>query len=571
MLLFLISIFGTVNSFIIFSPDKGLRNDIGKNQTFHKASAPQYKTFIQRVDHFDPSNKATFSQRYLINEEFYKDSHMLYFYINGEAEMAPTRASVGYTHYLAQKDKAMIVALEHRYYGLSQPAKDLSVENLKYLTSQQALADVANILEWIIHTDKKEQEIKTVVVVGGSYAGALSAWFRMLYPHLTVGSIASSAPVIAKESFPEYDESIVGALSEECANKIRTANEQIEQLIDNEAEFKAMEKATSCTEIEDRVDFLYTIADAVAYSVQYNDDEGPEEKQTIKKLCTTMSKPVTDTKKEKDYLFEFIGELLKDQNETCLGFSSAREKLSKTVIDEESGGRQWFYQSCKEFGYFQVYSGEKSLRSKRIDLDYHHKLCEDLFGLKDVDKNVEETNNYYYGKNYVGTNVIFTNGGIDPWRRLSLTLKDSNANRLENDIITEDGRIERQNLSFRTITGGSHCSDLSTPAQGDSEYLKDARKLIADTIKVWVDNSPVGTGKINTNSTLFLVSMLCFGFFVIFAVVGVVFVVMSCINSRKAKKMQMEAEFTQLSKGEKNMGYGTEANAIGFDYKISKM
>ena len=42
-------------------------------------------------------------------------------------------------------------------------------------------------------------------VFGGSYAGALSAWFRLKFPHLTCGSLASSGVVLAVYNFTDFD------------------------------------------------------------------------------------------------------------------------------------------------------------------------------------------------------------------------------------------------------------------------------------------------------------------------------------------------------------------------------
>jgi len=45
-----------------------------------------------------------------------------------------------------------------------------------------------------------------VLVIGGSYPGALSAWFRERYPHLTVGSWSSSGVVQPIVDFWRFDE-----------------------------------------------------------------------------------------------------------------------------------------------------------------------------------------------------------------------------------------------------------------------------------------------------------------------------------------------------------------------------
>lgn len=61
---------------------------------------------------------------------------------------------------------------------------------MRYLTSQQALADFANII-----SDWQGGKQPKTLVVGGSYPGALSAWFRERYPHIALASWASSGVV----------------------------------------------------------------------------------------------------------------------------------------------------------------------------------------------------------------------------------------------------------------------------------------------------------------------------------------------------------------------------------------
>jgi hypothetical protein len=173
-------------------------------------SAHNFQTIEQKLDHFNSSSNITFLQRYVINTDLYNNSHVLIVYICGESPLTRSRVEKNFPFYLASVFGAVLAALEHRYYGESQPFKDdLSLEHLKYLSSHQALDDVAYfinflksfICDFIVYyvlnlAEYHDLDLRKVIIIGCSYSGALSAWFRSFYPHLADAAIASSAPSI---------------------------------------------------------------------------------------------------------------------------------------------------------------------------------------------------------------------------------------------------------------------------------------------------------------------------------------------------------------------------------------
>ena len=86
------------------------------------------------------------------------------------------------------------------FYGKSQPFDNLSTDNLRYLSSQQALADTAAFVT-AFKANRTMPEHTAVVVYGGSYSGALAAFFRTKYgraPPNTTLVFRSTAPAPPK-------------------------------------------------------------------------------------------------------------------------------------------------------------------------------------------------------------------------------------------------------------------------------------------------------------------------------------------------------------------------------------
>ena len=136
-------------------------------------------TFDNLKDHFDFQNNDTYKQRYWVNDVYWTadTSGPNFLYICGEGVGGVPTTSM-YPFMVGASHGARLWSLEHRFYGSSQPYDDWSLESFEKLSSQQAMADIAYFLGQM----NEDLPTRQTIVIGGSYPGALSGWFRARYP-----------------------------------------------------------------------------------------------------------------------------------------------------------------------------------------------------------------------------------------------------------------------------------------------------------------------------------------------------------------------------------------------------
>jgi len=396
-----------------------------------------------------------------VNSNYYRKGGPAIIYINGEGPVfaPPYNESTDFVVQAAQFFEATIVTLEHRYYGLSVPTADLSTPNLEWLTVDQALADLAGFISW--YTMNYLSPDTKWITIGGSYSGALSAWFRLKYPHITVGAVSSSGVVNAIFDFTAFDEQVAKSVGSQCANALRSITSQIQTLVFQSPESNQKVKSLFQAEnilVEDG-DFFYYVADKMAESVQYGYQ--PE-------LCNVVlsSNETSLLNAFANYVVTFAAPILGGP----LGYNTAA--LLNVTIDEEANYRQWWWQTCSQLAYFQNAPAVGSIRSQQINMTYHLGMCNTLFGNHQT-PDVNATNLEYGGNETAGTYIWFNDGSQDPWQQASVK-----------HTISEDEE-------FRLVDceNCGHCVDLRGCPGGcldDNKSLNFVRSEVLQAIKYWL-------------------------------------------------------------------------------------
>lgn len=441
--------------------------------------SPIEGTLRQPLDHFDRQEGRSFPQRFWVNEEhWHRPAGPVFLFVGGESALSPFAVLSGHHMELAQKYGALALALEHRFYGASINPDGLQDDSLRFLSSQQALADLAAFHLYI--TERYSlRENSTWVCFGGSYPGSLAAWLRLKFPHLVFAAVASSAPVRAQLDFTGYNQVVAASLSDPvvggsalCHEAVAGAFAAVDQrlavgrLAELEKDFRS---CGPLAEAGDREELAGNLADIFMGAVQYNDEGFAG--GTVAKLCRIM----TDAGLGSPYqrLLAVNNGFLESMALPCLENSRqhALTELRSTNLSLSGvGERQWYFQTCTEFGYYQTCEDPTCPFSRLLTLADQLDFCSQLFGVapQRVEGAVNFTNEYYGADHPRASRLLFVNGNIDPWHALS--------------VLRNQSRSELAIL----INGTSHCANMNPSRPSDPLPLVRARQRIDDHVGQWL-------------------------------------------------------------------------------------
>ncbi|KAL9416360.1 hypothetical protein AB3S75_039535 [Citrus x aurantiifolia] len=438
------------------------------------SESKDYKTFLytQPLDHFNyrPDSYKTFQQRYLINFKYWDGANTsapIFVLFGGEVSLDYERDINGFLPENAPHFKALLVYIEHRYYGKSVPfgSKEEAMKNastLGYCNSAQAMADYAAVL---LHIKQKYSAEKCpVIVIGASYGGMLASWFRLKYPHIALGALASSSPILYFDGVVDPQVGYYTIVtkdfketSESCYETIRKSWGEIDEVGSRpnglsilSKKFRTCNPLNSTSELKDYLDSLYT--DAAQY------DEPP--KYPVSRVCGAIDGAEgTDTL---DKIFAAVVTYM--GNTSCYDMEEFGSPTSTYDM--------FTWQVCTEL-VFPIGHGHNDTMFPLapFDLSSFSKTCEGLFG---VQPKPHWVTTYYGGQDIkltlhnFASNIIFSNGLRDPY---------SSGGVLKN--------ISDSVVALNTVNG-SHCLDILPAKESDPLWLIMQRKAEVEIIEGWL-------------------------------------------------------------------------------------
>ncbi|KAJ6989878.1 hypothetical protein NC653_018396 [Populus alba x Populus x berolinensis] len=369
-------------------------------------------------------------------------------------------------------------------------------------------------------------------------------WFRLKFPHLTCGSLASSAVVLAIHNFTEFDQqcvefwimlgifdrrpflslSILLRLVSQLVLNVKLHCKKLLKLVEERLASNKQAVKTLFDAAELEIDGGLPVfsgrcscySSVVLSQFQYGNPDI---------VCSTLVK----AKNNGDDLVEAYAKYVKEYYLGTFGSTVQtynQKYLKDTSLNKHTGDRLWWFQVCTEVAYFQVAPSNDSIRSSKVDarhalnylpytnmllqvsLDspyafyYHLDLCKNVFG-EGIYPEVDVTNIYYGRHQYFRFKNCFCK-----WVSRSLAAMRRNRPHprivsfqlfVENLILENGGKSNCFVPSFLiSCHNCGHCTDIrgcpQTPLSLEAplKQLNKVRHQIIEKMDLWLSECRAG-------------------------------------------------------------------------------
>ncbi|CAN1277486.1 Lysosomal Pro-X carboxypeptidase [Linum perenne] len=449
--------------------------------------------FTQILDHFTytPQSYQTFQQRYLINDTYWTNHGAgdknnpapIFVYAGNEGGIEWFARNTGFMLDIAPRFNALLVFIEHRFYGKSIPFggdKQNAYNDsrkLGYLSSTQALADFATLI-----VDLKKNLSATespVVVFGGSYGGMLAAWFRLKYPHIVIGALASSAPILDFDDLTSpysFNSIVTRDFKSESESCYRTIKDSWDLIAHRKAQPGGVDMLQSsfrfCNRKEDVRYLSGWLGTAWVYTAMTDYPTAsnflaPMPAYPVREMCRAIDDPKTGNDSfaklyaAASVYYNYTG----SAGSPCFDLDDGDDSGSQDL-----GSEGWGWQACTEMVMPQGASDDESIFPVSTWSPYNSSC--------DTDYDIFPRSNWItteFGGHKIkqvlkryGSNIIFFNGLRDPW--------------------SGGGVLDSISSSIVAIVAekGAHHVDLRSATSEDPEWLREVRNLEIKIIGKWL-------------------------------------------------------------------------------------
>ncbi|KAI6044406.1 peptidase S28 [Pisolithus marmoratus] len=435
--------------------------------------------FNQLIDHTNPG-LGTFKQRYWMDWEYYKPDYTGYLTndtING---------------LIAQQQNGATIIIEHRFFGLSNPYPDLSSQSLAALTIQQAIDDLVYFAQQanlpIPGGDNVKPDTTPWILVGGSYAGALTAWTMVNRPGIFYAGYSSSGVVEVMTDYWAYFKPIQEYMPQNCSVDVQSVIAYLDGL-----------HAAGDTEKLQELKSAFGLG-----GLSHLDDFGSARKILLQPPCgiTSLTGSYSTQYTGPGAMFFQFCDALEVKSgqiagpggwglenaiqawggfwnstyyqivcgdldaETCIGTYNPSESFwTNTTVD--NANRSWFWMVCNQVGFYQDGPpvGQPAIRQ-----------CVNMFPQtfnSPPQPAVVQVNEEYQGWGVEVDRLFFANGQRDPWREATVS----------SDF------IYKASTDTQPIYAGDgfHCSDLITESGVVDASIAKVQSAALWYMKTWLE------------------------------------------------------------------------------------